>query len=97
MTLLTPKELVSAEEGRGSKFAVPEVGVGRDVGAIRDDGRGEGFRGVFISGGGGAVKRLHAVAACGLRRLEGGVCCPGWAALDWGAGFVVFFNIHVVL
>jgi len=63
---ITLKELIGAEEGRGSEFTVPEVRVGRDVSAIQDDGQRGGFHRVFISGGLGDVQRLYAVATCRL-------------------------------
>ena len=94
---ITLKELIGAEEGRGSEFTVPEVRVGRDVSAIQDDGQRGGFHRVFISGGLGDVQRLYAVATCRLRHWESKVGCPDWAILDQGDRFIVFFNVHVVL
>jgi len=55
------------------------------------------FFGVFIFEGLGVVERLHAVAACRLRRRESEVECPVRGILDWGRGGVVTYDVHVVL
>jgi len=52
---VTLKEFIGAKEGYGSEFAVPEVGVSRDIGAIQNDGQRRGFYGVFILGSWGDV------------------------------------------
>jgi len=79
---ITLKELVSAKERCGSKFAVLEVEVWRNISTIWNDSWGEGFHGVFILGSGDVVKHLYAIATYRLRCLEDGVYCPDWAALD---------------
>lgn len=91
------KELVGAEKRCGSKVAIPEVRVGQDIGAVWNNGRGGRFRGVFVMGGLGEIKCLHAVATCRLRCQGSKVEMSCLGHFGPGAGGVVAFDVHVVL